>query len=146
MRPSSKADWNDCKALSISGNGMTIHWVSQGGRRGPQGSAENVPKSYTAKLMGCRCFGNGGQRFLGCVRLRSEESDMASPWLKKNPFMSMWLSAANAAAGSARGLTAAAMQQQTNAAIAQANKQVADFWTAMLTGSPKPAAKRRTRR
>jgi hypothetical protein len=28
---------------------------------------------------------------------------MANPWLKKNPFMSMWLSGANAAAGRASG-------------------------------------------
>jgi hypothetical protein len=28
---------------------------------------------------------------------------MANPWLKKNPFMSMWLSGFNAAAGSMRG-------------------------------------------
>ena len=27
---------------------------------------------------------------------------MANPWLKKNPFMSMWLSGANAAVGRAR--------------------------------------------
>ena len=32
---------------------------------------------------------------------------MANPWLKKNPLMSMWLSAANAAAGRARRVAAA---------------------------------------
>jgi hypothetical protein len=28
---------------------------------------------------------------------------MSNPWLKKNPFMSMWLSTANRLAGSLRG-------------------------------------------
>jgi hypothetical protein len=32
---------------------------------------------------------------------------MANPWFKKNPLMSMWLSAANAVAGRARGVASA---------------------------------------
>ena len=32
---------------------------------------------------------------------------MFNPWLKKNPFMSMWLSGANAVAGKARSAGAA---------------------------------------
>ena len=47
---------------------------------------------------------------------------MANPWLKKNPFMSMWLSGANAAAGRARVRATA----QTRAAI---TKQVIQFWS-----------------
>ncbi len=37
---------------------------------------------------------------------------MANPWTKKNPLMSMWLSAANAWAGAARGLAAAARKRR----------------------------------
>ncbi len=32
---------------------------------------------------------------------------MTNPWLKKNPFMSLWLSGANRVAGSMRGHAAA---------------------------------------
>ncbi|MFP3552352.1 hypothetical protein SB861_16755 [Paraburkholderia sp. SIMBA_049] len=58
---------------------------------------------------------------------------MKNPWLKKNPFLSMWLSGANAVAGSARGRVAAAAKRET-----------VNFWTAALT-PPKPK-KRRARR
>jgi hypothetical protein len=53
--------------------------------------------------------------------------------VKKNPFLSMWLSGANAVIGSTRGR-----------ATAQAKRQASAFWTAALT-PPKPK-KRRTRR
>jgi hypothetical protein len=58
---------------------------------------------------------------------------MKNPWVKKNPFLSMWLSGANAVIGSTRGR-----------ATAQAKRQASAFWTAALT-PPKPK-KRRTRR
>jgi hypothetical protein len=58
---------------------------------------------------------------------------MKNPWVKKNPFLSMWLSGANAVMGAARGH-----------ASAQAKRQAATFWTAALT--PKKPKKRRTRR
>ena len=37
---------------------------------------------------------------------------MRNPWIKKNPFMSMWLSTANAWMGVARGYTSAAAKRQ----------------------------------
>jgi hypothetical protein len=58
---------------------------------------------------------------------------MKNPWTKKNPFLSMWLSGANAVAGSARGRATAAAKRGT-----------ATFWTSVLT-PPKPK-KRKTRR
>ena len=59
---------------------------------------------------------------------------MANPWLKKNPFMSMWLSTANRVAGSLRGQTTAQARRQVKAQIADAPPP------------PAPAAKpRRTR-
>ena len=42
---------------------------------------------------------------------------MTHPWTKKNPFMSMWLSGANAMLGAARG--------QAHAAIARSRRKVA---------------------
>lgn len=45
---------------------------------------------------------------------------MANPWLKKNPFMSMWLSTANRVAGSLRGQATAQVKRQVNAALGEA--------------------------
>ncbi len=45
---------------------------------------------------------------------------MANPWLKKNPFMSLWLSAANRAAGTLRGKATAQAQRQVKAALTEA--------------------------
>jgi hypothetical protein len=45
---------------------------------------------------------------------------MANPWLKKNPFMSMWLSAANRVAGTLRGQATAQARRQLKAAVAEA--------------------------
>jgi hypothetical protein len=48
---------------------------------------------------------------------------MANPWTKKNPLLSLWLSAANAWAGAARGaMTAAAKRQAAKAAKAPRRK------------------------
>ena len=45
---------------------------------------------------------------------------MSNPWLKKNPFMSMWLSAANRMAASVRGQASAQATRQIKAAMAKA--------------------------
>ncbi|MCB4820327.1 hypothetical protein [Roseicella aerolata] len=37
---------------------------------------------------------------------------MANPWTKKNPLLSLWLSAANAWAGAARGVMTAAAKRE----------------------------------
>lgn len=71
---------------------------------------------------------------------------MSNPWLKKNPFMSMWLSAANSATSSARGQVAASVKRQSHAVVTQATQDVMSFWTGALTGTPKPRAKRKTKR
>ena len=47
---------------------------------------------------------------------------MSNPWLKKNPFMSMWLSEANRMAASMRGQATAQAKRQINAAVTQAAK------------------------
>ena len=58
---------------------------------------------------------------------------MTNPWISKNPFMSMWLSAANRTAGTARGHATAAAKRQVATAQADVMRQIVDFWT------PRPA-------
>lgn len=68
---------------------------------------------------------------------------MRNPWTKKNPFMSLWLSAANTAIGSARGHATRAVKREVAAVQADAVRQAIDFWS----GGAKPApAERKTRR
>jgi hypothetical protein len=66
----------------------------------------------------------------------------------KNPFMSMWLSAANAAIGKAHGHASSAVSRETHKAIstsvASGMKQMMAFWTPLTP--PKAVAKRRGRR
>ncbi len=71
---------------------------------------------------------------------------MKNPWLKKNPFMSMWLSGAYKVAGAARGLAAAAVKREatraSKEAAAEGTKQVLDFWGAAAgEAAPKPRAR-----
>ena len=54
---------------------------------------------------------------------------MSNPMMKKNPFLSMWLSGANSAAGSARGLWLAELHRQQTAMIREMNQQMVRFWT-----------------
>jgi hypothetical protein len=67
---------------------------------------------------------------------------MGNPWVKKNPFMSMWLTAANQVAGSARGQVTSAARRQVAATQAGATRQIIDFWA----GKPAKAAVKRRRR
>lgn len=69
---------------------------------------------------------------------------MSNPWLKKNPFMSMWLSGANSVANSARGRIAAEAKRQSTTAVNKAAGDVFTIWTDAMTGST--ASKRRTKR
>jgi hypothetical protein len=71
------------------------------------------------------------------------EDTMRNPWTSKNPFMSMWLSAANRTAGTARGKATAAARRQVATAQSTAMRQVLDFWTLQ---PPKPASRRKARR
>jgi hypothetical protein len=68
---------------------------------------------------------------------------MKNPWTKKNPLLSIWLSGANAVAGSARGRATMAAKRQTRSAMTNGMKQVTDFWTGAFTPS---AAKKKKRR
>jgi len=57
----------------------------------------------------------------------------------KNPFMSMWLSAANRAVAKGRGIGAAAVRRQQTAALNETNKAIMSFWTM----KPKTKARKR---
>jgi hypothetical protein len=63
---------------------------------------------------------------------------MKNPWLKKNPFLSMWLSGANAVAGSARGRIASEAKRQSTIAINKATSDVFTMWTDAMAGSRAP--------
>jgi len=75
---------------------------------------------------------------------------MSNPWLKKNPFMSLWLSGANKLMGSARGQATAAVKREASKASAAmteaAAQQVTEFWTNTRAKPPAAARKRRTPR
>ena len=59
---------------------------------------------------------------------------MAQPWLKKNPWMSLWMSAAHRAAGTVRGLAAGTVR---GLAAAQAQRQLQAAMTEATQGSIK---------
>lgn len=70
---------------------------------------------------------------------------MKNPWTKKNPFMSMWLSAANSMMGNARGQAMAAVKREIRKAAANATtvgtNQIIDFWAnALKPAVPKTSA------
>jgi hypothetical protein len=54
---------------------------------------------------------------------------MYDAMFKKNPMMSLWMSAANSAAGSARGLWMAEMHRQQSAMMQEFTKQMINFWS-----------------
>jgi hypothetical protein len=70
---------------------------------------------------------------------------MYDAMFKKNPMMSLWMSAANSAAGSARGLWLAELHRQQSAMMQAFTKQMIDFWsgawgTRMVSTGPADAA------
>jgi hypothetical protein len=62
--------------------------------------------------------------------------------MKKNPFMSLYLSGANRIGAAGRGLLQAAARQQQSVVAKEAGKMVAAFWSGALG---KPAARKRTK-
>ncbi len=66
---------------------------------------------------------------------------MSNPWLKKNPFLSLWLSGANKVAGTARGQLTAEMNRQTRAVAAAMVKEM----TPKVGVASKPAGPARKR-
>lgn len=65
---------------------------------------------------------------------------MKNPWLKKNPFMSIWLSGANKVAGAARGKAAAAIKREAATPRRTRGRLLrSKCWT---SGAPRSAGRR----
>ena len=62
---------------------------------------------------------------------------MRNPWLKKNPFMSMWLSGANAVLGAARSRATAQAKRQATTMMSDGAKQVVRFLSGALIAAPR---------
>jgi hypothetical protein len=63
----------------------------------------------------------------------------------RNPFLSLWLSAANSWAGAMRGLWTAELHRQQTAAANELIRQTIDFWTGRWLAplaDPKPKRRR----
>jgi hypothetical protein len=74
-----------------------------------------------------------------------QDIQMANPWLKKNPFLSMWLSSFNAAAGSMRGHALNQAKHQTMNAMTKATQDIFSAWMASFTPPSPPKSRRRRR-
>jgi len=71
------------------------------------------------------------------------ELQMRNPWLKKNPFMSMWMSGANSVMGAARSRATAEGKRQAATMMSHGTKEVARFWTNALMPSTRKHKKSR---
>lgn len=72
---------------------------------------------------------------------------MKNPWTKKNPFLSLWLSAANSVLGSARGHATAAVRREAGKAIAASTAAAAKPLRELAAPSrAKPPAAKRPKR
>jgi hypothetical protein len=71
-----------------------------------------------------------------------ERFGMGNPWLKKNPYLSLWLSGVNAMAGAAQGQARNAARRRATAATREMSQAVMDAWLAPFT-TPKPRRKKR---
>lgn len=63
--------------------------------------------------------------------------------MARNPFMSLWLSAANRVANTGRGVAIAAARRQQAAATATAAKEVSNFWARAWGGAKKTRRSKR---
>ena len=69
---------------------------------------------------------------------------MRNPWLKKNPFLSMWLSGANSIAGSMRGRATAHAKRQVSTAVTEETRANLKLWSDAMKATPsKPRSKRK---
>ena len=71
---------------------------------------------------------------------------MRNPWLKKNPWLSMWLSGANSILGSARGRATAEGRRQAATMTTDAIKGAVRFWTAAVTPPRKTPSRTKSSR
>ena len=71
---------------------------------------------------------------------------MTNPWLKKNPWLSLWMSGANAVLGSARGVATAQARRQASAVTNQAISEAVRFWTGAMTLPRKKSSRKKSSR
>ncbi len=71
--------------------------------------------------------------FKPCCDTDLERCPVKNLWTKKNPLLSLWLSGANAVAGSARGQATAAVKRQQTTLARQASRFWTDSWLAAVT-------------
>jgi hypothetical protein len=71
---------------------------------------------------------------------------MTNPWLKKNPWLSMWMSGANAVLGSARGRATAEARRQAATVTNQAISEAVRFWTGAMTLPRKKSSRKKSSR
>lgn len=67
---------------------------------------------------------------------------MKNPWTRKNPYLSMWLSGANAIAGTARARATAEVRRQTATMMTQSSRQLAELWGEALGLPPRRRKKK----
>lgn len=70
---------------------------------------------------------------------------MKNPWAKKNPFLSMWLSGANAVADAARSRAVAESRRQAAIMTKETTKQIMDFHGRAWGAPPAKKKKRKSR-
>ena len=90
----------------------------------PTSLAPDMLQCSIAPPWACRIF---------CAQPRR---DMRNPWLKKNPFMSMWMSEANSIANSIRGQAAAQVKRHAATAMTDATNDLLGVWTRALSTPP----------
>mgnify|MGYP003288939198 CR=1 FL=1 len=71
---------------------------------------------------------------------------MTNPWLKKNPWLSIWMSGANAVLGSARGRATAEARRQATATTTHAAKEAVRFWTSVMAPPRKKSSRKKSSR
>ena len=97
----------------------------------------------------CEAPHPGGLRLRRAVRRRyadraihTEQTSMKNPWIKKNPFMSMWLSGANTILGRARSQAVAEARRQSAAMMTEGARQMFQFWTGSDLAPPRRKRKK----
>lgn len=66
---------------------------------------------------------------------------MTNPWMKRNPWLSMWMSGANAVFGTARGTATAEARRYAKAMTANAVAETMRFWVSATTPARKKSRK-----
>jgi hypothetical protein len=72
------------------------------------------------------------------------EAHVTNPWLKKNPFMSMWLSTFNTAANSLRGHAVSRIKRQAAATATRGTKSLFKAWPD-VPAKPRPRKRSKKR-